>query len=155
MDDPKTGTIMADMHYSPNLKISFTLDNKFKETATRVLHPNTTFMLGGHEVILTEVEMSPLVISARVALKNPSENQWEVRQKIMDSSSYTANILSVTKTGEHKLQIMSGEGTDDGFIKKFSSNMLDDPRSLHLVFEAMPGSGTEEIKIGILQKNRD
>ncbi|WP_249898377.1 hypothetical protein [Paenibacillus sp. PK3_47] len=35
MEDPKTGTIIGDMHYSPNLEISFTLDGKFKEAATR------------------------------------------------------------------------------------------------------------------------
>ncbi|MNH29039.1 hypothetical protein D3C79_892470 [compost metagenome] len=138
------------MHYSPRLKINFTLDPKFKETATKIIYPQKSFMLDGHEVVLSQVEMSPLMIRIRVALQNAEENQWEVRQKIFEAS-LRADIVSKTENGTLELPMLSGIGTEDGFEKLFGSNLLDDPQSLVLVLKTKTGQDEAEIHIDLLK----
>lgn len=146
MDDPKTGTILADMHYSPRLKISFTLDPKFKQTETRILYPDKTVILDGHEVLLSKLELSPLMISARFTLKNPDENSWEVRLKINEASLRTV-IKSKTEDGALEMPMVSGNGTEDGFERVYASNLLDNPESLLL--ELTTKTSDEAVKLRI------
>ncbi|WP_209444136.1 hypothetical protein, partial [Paenibacillus ihuae] len=146
MDDPKTGTILADMHYSSRLKISFTLDPKFKKTVTRILYPDKTVILDGHEVLLSRLELSPLMISARFTLKNPDENSWEVRLKINEASLRTV-IKSKTEDGALEMPMVSGNGTEDGFERVYASNLLDNPESLLL--ELTTKTSDEAVKLSI------
>ncbi len=146
MDDPKTGTILADMHYSPRLKISFTLDPKFKKTVTRILYPGKTVILDGHEVLLSKLELSPLMISARFTLKNPDENSWKVRLKINEAFLRTV-IKSKTEDGTLEMPMVSGSGTEDGFEKVYASNLLDNPESL--ILELTTNTSDEAVKLRI------
>ncbi|UQZ36446.1 hypothetical protein C2I18_24670 [Paenibacillus sp. PK3_47] len=113
------------------------------------MYPDQTFELDGHEVVLTEVELSPLLITATVTLKNPSGYQREAGHEILDSN-YTAEIVAETKAGNRPLPASFGEGMKDSFKKMFSSNMLDHPESLDLVFKTGTGTNEEEIRIEIL-----
>jgi hypothetical protein len=146
MDDPKTGTILADMHYSPRLKISFTLDPKFKQTVTRILYPDKTIILDGHEVLLSKLELSPLMISARFTLKNPDENSWEARLKINEASLRTV-IKSKTEDGVLEMPMVSGSGTENGFVRVYASNLLDNPESL--IVELTTKTSDEAVKVNI------
>ncbi|MGN7763769.1 DUF4179 domain-containing protein [Paenibacillus sp. 22594] len=151
MADRKTGTIMADMHYSKLLKVSFALDPKFKQHKTQIVKPNLPFSLNGHEVVLSQVEMSPLLIQARVALKNPEENDWETRNDIF-KDAFFQEILSKVQGKSIQLSLVSGGGTEDGYAYAFASNWLDNPRSLELKIKERTGSKLEEINLKVYTK---
>ncbi|WP_042200657.1 DUF4179 domain-containing protein [Paenibacillus camerounensis] len=130
MDDPKTGTIMADIHYSPRIKFVIDLDQKFKETKTEVIYPNKEFQIEGHEVVLSRVEMSPLMIKVRYELKNEDDYKWEVRQRVFDYFFGTIASRSGSRTVE--LPMNTGAGLSNGYEQVFASNRLDHPDSLLL-----------------------
>lgn len=149
MDDPKTGTIIADIHYSPRIKVTFDLDQSFKEAGTKVLHPDATFWLAGHEVELSQVELSPLMIRARFALKNEEDNDWKVRQKIFEAGS--GKVLAESRNGTVQLPQLSAAGTANGFEELFASTLLDDPESLVLEFTARTGDSQSVIEFDLLK----
>ncbi|WP_178381899.1 DUF4179 domain-containing protein [Paenibacillus sp. P32E] len=151
MAEPKTGTIMEDMHYSPILKVSFALDSKFKKYKTQIVKPNLPFTLNGHEVVLNQVEMSPMLIHARVALKNPEDNDWETRVDIFDNALFLG-VLSKIHGKSVQLSPVSGGGTVDGYEYAFASNWLDDPGSLVLKIKERTGSKLEEINLKVYTK---
>lgn len=149
MDDPKTGTIMADIHYSPRIKISFDLDQTFKEIPTKVIHPDKSVMLAGHEVVLSQVELSPLMIRARFALKNEAENEWEVRRGIFEAGA--GKVVAETGKGAVELPLLSAAGTDNGFEELFASTLLDDPESLVLEFTTKTGDSESVVEFDLLE----
>ncbi|MDF9843021.1 MULTISPECIES: DUF4179 domain-containing protein [unclassified Paenibacillus] len=149
MDDPRTGTIMADIHYSPRIKVTFNLDQKFKEIPTKVIHPDKSFLLAGHEVVLSQVELSPLMIRARFALKNEAENTWEVRRAIFEAGS--GKVIAGTGKGTVELPLLSAAGTDNGFEELFASTLLDDPESLVLEFTAKTGDSQSVMEFDLLK----
>ncbi|MNB91325.1 hypothetical protein D3C75_384030 [compost metagenome] len=130
MDDPKTGTIMADIHYSPRIKLAIKLDQRFKEMKTEVIYPNKEFQIEGHEVVLSRVEMSPLMIKVRYELKNEEDYEWEVRQKVFEY--FSGMVTARSGAGTVQLPMGIGAGLVDGYEHIFSSNQLDDPDSLLL-----------------------
>ncbi|KWX71070.1 hypothetical protein AMQ84_29080 [Paenibacillus riograndensis] len=149
--DRRTGTIMADMHYSPVLKVRFALDPKFQEYKTRIVKPNLPFTLNGHEVVLSQVEMSPLLIRARVALKNPAENGWETREGIFENTLFQG-ITSKVQGESVQLSPVSGGGTEDGFEYSFASNWLNDPESLVLKIKERNSFNKADIQLEIYNK---
>ncbi len=150
MDDPKTGTIMADMHYSPRLKISFTLDAKFKQYATRIIYPDQQFTLAGHEVSLAQVELSPLLVRVRMAYLNEGDKAWPVRQEIFEAGMYT-EMVSRTHGVPVNLNASTGYGMEGGYERLYSSNMLDNPDSLELIIRTKPGEENGELRFELLQ----
>ncbi|MNC35551.1 hypothetical protein D3C75_840380 [compost metagenome] len=149
--DRGTGTIMADMHYSPVLKVRFALDPKFQEYKTQIVKPNLPFTLNGHEVVLSQVEMSPLLIRARVALKNPGENVWQTREDILEHTLFQG-IQSKAQGESVQLSPVSGGGTEDGYEYRFASNWLDDPESLVLKIKEREPADQPEIQLEIYKK---
>ncbi|MEC0170778.1 DUF4179 domain-containing protein [Paenibacillus graminis] len=149
--DRKTGTIMADMHYSPVLKVRFALDPKFQEYKTQIVKPDLPFTLNGHEVVLSQVEMSPLLIRARVALKNPAENNWKTREGIMENA-LIQGITSKVQGEFVQLSPVSGNGTEDGFEYVFASNWLNDPESLVLEIKERESFDKQDIQFELYNK---
>lgn len=149
LKDPKTGTIVADMHYSPRLKIPFKLDPKFKQQQTVVVKPEKDFMLEGVQVTLEQVELSPLKIRAVVKIKNENENTWENRHKVF-SAGYEKKIQSVTKYGTTELWSPGGMGTDEGSEWYYGSNLLDQPKSMNLIIKIGSSKNVKEITLPIL-----
>ncbi|KWX77438.1 DUF4179 domain-containing protein [Paenibacillus jilunlii] len=149
--DRRTGTIMADMHYSPVLKVRFALDPKFQEYKTQIEKPNLPFTLNGHEVVLSQLEMSPLLIRARVALKNPGENDWKTREGIMENALFQG-ITSKVQGESVQLSPVSGNGTEDGFEYVFASNWLNDPESLVLKIKERESINKPAIQLEMYNK---
>lgn len=149
LKDPKTGTILADMHYSPRLKIPFKLDPKFKQQQTVIMKPEKNFMLEGIQVTLEQVELSPLKIRTVVKIKNEDENTSENRQKIF-SAVYGNKIQSITKYGSSELGPSLGSGTNEGFEWNYSSNLLDQPKSMNMIIKTGSGKNVKEITLPIL-----
>ncbi|MEK4516478.1 DUF4179 domain-containing protein [Paenibacillus sp. FSL H8-0122] len=143
------GVNLADVHYSPRLKISFKLDPKFKQQKTVIIQPEEDFMLEGVQVMLQQVELSPLMIRTVVKIKNESEVTWENRQKIF-GAAYGEKIQSITKYGDSEIGSSLGSGTHEGFVQNFGSNLLDKPKSIHLMMKTGTGKNTREINLPIL-----
>ncbi|MEK3671789.1 DUF4179 domain-containing protein [Paenibacillus sp. FSL R10-2771] len=149
LGQPKTGTIVADMHYSPRLKVSFKLDPKFKEQQTVIVQPEEEFVLDGIEVTLEKVEISPLMIRTMIKIKNESDITWQNRQNIFEVV-YGNEIQSITKYGTVHLGMTLGSGTYEGFERSFGSNLLDQPESLNLILKTGTGKNAKEINLPIL-----
>lgn len=151
LDKPSTGTIMADMRYSERLKVNFTIDSKFWEQKTETVVINQPFMVDGHVVNLAEVELSPLSIAVKYTLSEELQNDWEIRNEIFRKLS--GEIISqVGKlTIENNPTNGSGGVEEFTFIDHYSSNILDQPKSIQLRLKA--GSDREKDEyIDVLRK---
>ncbi|MEK3835477.1 MULTISPECIES: DUF4179 domain-containing protein [unclassified Paenibacillus] len=149
MKDLAKGVNVADVHYSPRLKISFKLDPKFKKQQTVIVRPGEDFMLEGIQVTLEQVELSPLMIRTVVKIKNESEITWENRQKI-SGAVHRNEIQSTAKYGTTEIWSPTGTGTDEGFEHYFGSNLLDKPESMNMIMKTGEGKNTKEINLPIL-----
>lgn len=149
MKDLKKGVNVADVHYSPRLKVSFKLDPKFKEQQTVIVQPDVDFMLEGIAVTLEKVEISPLLIRTMIKIKNEPEITWQNRQEIF-VAGYGNEIQSVTKYGTVHLGMTAGSGTYDGFERRYGSNLLDQPKSLNMILKTGTGKNAKEINVPIL-----
>ncbi|MBT2289643.1 DUF4179 domain-containing protein [Paenibacillus albidus] len=127
--DPKTGTIPADMRYSPRLKVNFSLDPKFNEYATETVYPNQAFTLDGYGFTLSQVELSPLRIRAKFTLDDHEKLSIAERNSLFSKLS-PAGIVSQVEGKAELLSNASGSGGEDGFEYVFDSNLLDKPQSL-------------------------
>ncbi|MEK4007271.1 DUF4179 domain-containing protein [Paenibacillus sp. FSL H3-0333] len=143
------GVNLADVHYSPRLKISFKLDPKFKQQETVIVQPEEDFMLEGVQVTLQQVELSPLMIRTIVKIKNESEVTWQNRQKIF-GAAYGEKIQSITKYGDTEIGSSLGSGTHEGFVQNFGSNLLDQPESMNMIMKTGTGKNTREINLPVL-----
>lgn len=149
LEDPKTGTVVADMHYSPRLKVAFKLDSKFKQQVTLVLQPEEDFMLDGIEVTLSKVEISPLLIRTEVKIKNEPDVTWRNRQKIF-LAAYGDELQAVTKNGTVRLKMSGGSGNYEGFERRFASNLLDQPEKLNVIMKTDDGWKKNELVFPVL-----
>lgn len=143
------GVNLADVHYSPRLKISFKLDPKFKQQQTVIVQPEEDFMLEGIQVTLEQVELSPLMIRTVFKIKNESEVTWQNRQKIF-GVAYGEKIQSITKHGTTEIGSSLGSGTHEGFVQNFGSNLLDKPETMNMIMKTGTGNNTREINLPIL-----
>ncbi|NQX43996.1 DUF4179 domain-containing protein [Paenibacillus tritici] len=149
LKDPKTGKNAAEMNYSPRLKISFKLDPKFKEQQTVIVKPEADFMLEGIQVTLKQVELSPLMTRVVIGIKNGSENTWPNRQKIFLAVGGD-EIQSVTKAGTVSIGLSAAYGNEEGFERRYGSNLLDQPESMNLLLKTGKGKNAKEITVPIL-----
>lgn len=124
--------------FSKKMNVTFNLDPKFSVPQTEVLELNKLFTVGGFEVMLSEVEISPLVTRARFIYEPEKEIDYETKLKISDAVNPVKIVSTTTDGKQTELSSVGGGGTDDGMIYSFSSNLLDDPKSLELKLRA-PG----------------
>jgi hypothetical protein len=128
------------------MEVSFDLDPKFSLAKTEKIKPNQLFTIGGYEVMLSEVEISPLVIRARFIYEPNQKIDYKTKVSISDVVNPT-EIVSTTKDGKQtKLSSVTGSGTEDGMIYSFSSNLLDDPQSLVLKLRGEPGKVYDDLQ---------
>ncbi|WP_422661100.1 DUF4179 domain-containing protein [Paenibacillus sp. EC2-1] len=130
LSDPKTGTIRSEMNYSERIKVEFDLDPKFSLTKTEIYKPDQSFMLGDHQVLLSKVEVSPLMTRATFVYNPGKTNNFKTRTSISEMLNHH-EIVSETAEGKmYKAPSISGGGTEDGMQYVFGSNMLDEPQSI-------------------------
>ncbi|MBT2764284.1 DUF4179 domain-containing protein [Paenibacillus sp. ISL-20] len=148
LSDPKTGTIKSKMKYSEKMKIKFNLDPKFASIKTETYNPNQTFMLGDHQIVLSEVEISPLMTRVRFAYDPGKKINFKTKP-LISFMVQPFEIVSKTADGRiYKLSNLSGSGTEDGSQYTFSSNMLDDPESMVLkLYPESPASYVSEQEV--------
>jgi len=130
MSDPKTGTVRSEMNYSERMRIEFDLDSKFSSMKTETYKPDEVIMLGGHQVQLSRVEISPLVTKATFVFDPGKVHDFQTRISISEMLN-PYEIVSRTDDGRmFKSSSVSGSGTKDGIEYIFGSNMLDAPQSM-------------------------
>lgn len=130
MSDPKTGTVRSEMNYSERMRIEFDLDSKFSSMKTETYKPDQIIMLGDHQVLLSRVEISPLMTKATFVFDPGKNNDFQTRISISDMLN-PYEIVSRTDDGRmFKSSSVSGSGTKDGIQYIFGSNMLDAPQSI-------------------------
>lgn len=149
LEKPSTGTILSEMRYSDRLKVKFTMDSKFWEQKTETVVLNQPFMIDGHEVTFTEVELSPLSIVVKYTISEELQSNWEIRRQLFEK--LPNNLISQVGKQRVKNNHTSGTGGKDGFIEYYSSNILDHPNSIRLGLDTGPDREKEEY-IDIIKK---
>ncbi|QOS80490.1 DUF4179 domain-containing protein [Paenibacillus sp. JNUCC31] len=143
-----TNKVKKDTKYqfSKPMEVSFDLDPKFSVSKTEKIKLNQLFTIGGHKVMLSEAEVSPLVTRVRFIYEPGQKMDYKTKISISDMVSPT-EIISTTKDGQKtKLSRVSGNGTEDGMTYSFSSNLLDDPQSLVLKLHGEPGKVYDDLQ---------
>ncbi|MEC0108585.1 DUF4179 domain-containing protein [Paenibacillus taichungensis] len=125
--------------FSKPMEVSFDLDPKFSVPKTEKIKLNQLFTIGGHEVLLSEAEVSPLMTRVRFIYEPNQKIDYKTKLSVSDVVN-PIEIVSTTKDGQKtKLSGVSGNGTEDGMVYSFSSNLLDGPQSLVLKLRGEPG----------------
>ncbi|MFC9709369.1 DUF4179 domain-containing protein [Paenibacillus sp. NPDC056933] len=143
-----TNKVKKDTKYqfSKPMEVSFDLDPKFSVSKAEKIKLNQLFTIGGHEVLLSEAEISPLVTRARFIYEPNQKIDYKTKLLVSEVVNPT-EIVSTTKDGKQtKLSSVSGNGTEDGMIYSFSSNLLDDPQSLVLKLRGEPGKVYDDLQ---------
>lgn len=132
--------------FSQKMNLSFPLDPKFSIPKTEVINVNRTFTLGGYEVLLSEVEMSPLV--TRVKFVHAPDQEIDYKTKLSISEVvWPIEIISTSRNGKQtKLSMVGGSGTEDGMMYSFSSNLLDNPESMILILRGKPDKVYDDLQ---------
>ncbi|KOR89562.1 DUF4179 domain-containing protein [Paenibacillus solani] len=130
LSDPKTGTVRSEMNYSERMKIEFDLDSKFSSIKTETYKPDQIIMLGGHQVLLSKVEISPLMTKASFVFDPGKKNDFQTRISISDMLNPYEIVSKTADRRVFKSSRVSGSGTKDGIQYIFGSNMLDAPQSI-------------------------
>lgn len=132
--------------FSKKMNISFPLDPKFSIPKTEVINVNRTFTLGGYEVLLSEVEVSPLV--TRVKFVHAPDQEIDYKTKLsLNEIVHPIEIISISRNGKQtKLSMVGGSGTEDGMMYSFSSNFLDNPESMVLKIRGKPDKVYDDLQ---------
>ncbi|SEK77431.1 DUF4179 domain-containing protein [Paenibacillus sp. OK003] len=143
-----TNKVKKDTKYqfSKPMEVSFDLDPKFSVPKTEKIKLNQLFTIGGHEVMLSEAEVSPLVTRVRFIYEPNQKMDYKTKLSVSDVVNPT-EIVSTTKDGQKtKLSRVSGNETEDGMIYSFSSNLLDATQSLVLKLHGEPGKVYDDLQ---------
>jgi len=143
-----TNKVKKDTKYqfSKPMEVSFDLDPKFSVPKTEKIKLNQLFTIGGHEVMLSEAVVSPLVTRVRFIYEPNQKIDYKTKLSVSDVVKPT-EIVSTSKDGQKtKLSSVSGNGTEDGMIYSFSSNLLDAPQSLVLKLHGEPGKVYDDLQ---------
>lgn len=128
------------------MNLSFALDPKFSIPKTEIINVNRTFTVGGYEVLLSEVEMSPLV--TRVKFVHAPDQEMDYKTKLsLNEIVWPIEIISISRNGKQtKLSMVGGSGTEDGMMYSFSSNLLDNPESMILILRGKPDKVYDDLQ---------
>ncbi|MGN7414054.1 DUF4179 domain-containing protein [Paenibacillus sp. SAF-068] len=132
--------------FSKKMNVSFPLDPKFSIPKTEIIKVNRTFTLGGYEVLLSEVEVSPLVTRVKFAHAPDQEIDYKTRLSL-NEIVLPIEIISISRNGKQtKLSRVGGSGTEDEMMYSFSSNFLDNPESMILKLHGKPGKVYDDLQ---------
>ncbi|WP_366294164.1 DUF4179 domain-containing protein [Paenibacillus sp. AN1007] len=132
--------------FSKKMNISVVLDPKFSIPKTEIIPVNRTFKFGDYEVLVAEVELSPLVARVKFDYDPTQKLDYETESFISDIIQ-PSEIITISKNGERtNLPQIGGSGTGNGMTYSFSSNMLDKPESILLKVRGKPGKAYADLK---------
>ncbi|WP_315371486.1 DUF4179 domain-containing protein [Paenibacillus xylanexedens] len=132
--------------FSKKMNVSFPLDPKFSIPKTEVINVNRTFTLGGYEVFLSEVEVSPLVTRVKFVRAPDQEIDYKTKLSLNEIVRHI-EIISTSRNGKQtKLSMVGGSGSEDGMMYSFSSNLLDHPESMVLKLSGKPDKVYDDLQ---------
>ncbi|CAM4403475.1 DUF4179 domain-containing protein [Paenibacillus xylanexedens] len=132
--------------FSKKMNLSFALNPKFSIPKTEIINVNCTFTVGGYEVMLSEVELSPLVTRVRFVFEPEQEIDYKMKLLISEVVQ-PLEIVTTTKNGKQtNLSMVSGSEAEDGMIYSFSSNLLDNPESMVLKLRGKPDKVYDDLQ---------
>lgn len=132
--------------FSKKMNVVVALDPKFSIPKTENIPVNQTFKFGEYEVLISDVEISPLVTQVRVDYDPKQKLDYEKESFISDIVQ-PFEIVTISKKGEKTtLSRNGGRGTENGMVYTFNSNSLDEPRSIILKMQGKPGKVYENIQ---------
>lgn len=130
--------------FSKKMNVIVALDPKFSIPKTEIIPVNQMFKFGEYEVLIADVEISPLVTQVRLDYDPKQQLDYEKESFISDIIQ-PLEIVTTSKKGEQTtLSRNGGRGTGDGMIYSFSSNFLDKPESIILKMRGKPGKVYEK-----------
>ncbi|WP_308722879.1 DUF4179 domain-containing protein [Paenibacillus polysaccharolyticus] len=125
--------------FSKKMNVMVALDPKFSIPKTEIIPVNKTFKFGEYEVLISDVEISPLVTQVRVDYDPKQKLDYEKESFISDIVQ-PFEIVTISKKGEKTtLSRNGGRGTGNGMTYSFASNFLDEPQSIILKVQGKPG----------------
>lgn len=125
--------------FSKKMNVVVTLDPKFSIPKTETIPVNQTFKFGEYEVLISDVEISPLVTQVRLDYDPNQKLDYEEESFISDIIQ-PFEIVTTSKKGEKTtLSRNGGRGTGNGMVYSFNSNSLDEPESIVLKLQGKPG----------------
>lgn len=128
------------------MNLSFALNPKFSIPKTEILNVNRTFTVGRYEVMLSEVELSPLVTRVRLVYEPDQEIDYKTKLLISEVVQ-PIEIVTTSKGGKQtNLSTIFGSGTEDGMMYTFSSNLLDNPESMVLKLRGKPDKVYDDLQ---------
>nr|WP_154957880.1 DUF4179 domain-containing protein [Paenibacillus xylanexedens] len=132
--------------FSKKMNVMIALDPKFSIPKTETIPVNQTFKFGEYDVLISDVEISPLVTQVRVDYDPKQKLDYEKESFISDIVQ-PFEIVTISKKGEKTtLSRNGGRGTGNGMVYTFNSNSLDEPRSIILKMQGKPGKVYENIQ---------
>jgi hypothetical protein len=125
--------------FSKKMNVVVALDPKFSIPKTEIIPVNQTYKFGEYEVLISDVEISPLVTQVRVDYDPKQKLDYEKESFISDIIQ-PLEIVTISQKGKQTtLSRNGGRGTGNGMMYSFSSNFLDEPKSIILKMQGKPG----------------
>ncbi|MGO4528630.1 DUF4179 domain-containing protein [Paenibacillus sp. 2TAF8] len=125
--------------FSKKMNVVVALDPKFSIPKTETIPVNRTFKFGEYEVLISDVEISPLVTHVRLDYDPKQKLDYEKESFISDIIQ-PFELVTTSKKGEKTiLSRNGGRGTENGMVYSFNSNSLDEPESIVLKMKGKPG----------------
>lgn len=125
--------------FSKKMNVMVALDPKFSIPKTEIIPVNKTFKFGEYDVLISNVEISPLVTRVHFEYDPKQKLDYEKESFISDIVQ-PFEIVTISKKGEKTtLSRNGGRGTGNGMTYSFASNFLDEPQSIILKVQGKPG----------------
>ncbi|MGQ8872672.1 DUF4179 domain-containing protein [Paenibacillus sp. TSA_86.1] len=132
--------------FSKKMNVVVALDPKFSIPKTEIIPVNQTFKFGEYEVLIADMEISPLVTQVRVDY-NPKQKLDYEKESFISDIIQPFEMVTISKKGEKTtLSRNGGRGTGNGMVYSFSSNFLDKPQSIILKMQGKPGKIYDTLK---------
>ncbi|MDP9699204.1 DUF4179 domain-containing protein [Paenibacillus polysaccharolyticus] len=125
--------------FSKKMNVMVALDPKFSIPKTEIIPVNKTFKFGEYDVLISNVEISPLVTRVHFEY-DPKQKLNDEKESFISDIIQPIEIVTISKKGERTiLSRNGGGGTDTAMTYSFASNFLDEPQSIILKVQGKPG----------------
>nr|WP_154887814.1 DUF4179 domain-containing protein [Paenibacillus xylanexedens] len=125
--------------FSKKMNVMVALDPKFSIPKTEIIPVNQTFKFGEYDVLISNVEISPLVTRVHFEY-DPKQKLNDEKESFISDIIQPFEIVTISKKGERTiLSRNGGGGTDTAMTYSFASNFLDEPQSIILKVQGKPG----------------
>lgn len=125
--------------FSKKMNVTIALDPKFSIPKTETIPVNQTFKFGEYDVLISNVEISPLVTRVHFEY-DPKQKLNDEKESFISDIIQPIEIVTISKKGERTiLSRNGGGGTDTAMTYSFASNFLDEPQSIILKVQGKPG----------------